>query len=768
VSTLSPERWQEVSPYLDQVLSLPEDERAAWMESFRAQKPGLADLLQELLQEHRAAALEQFLERSPIRDVSDSSLTGQKIGAYTLISPIGQGGMGSVWLAERSDGRFERRVAVKFLNFSVAATGNAERFKREGRILGQLAHPHIAELIDAGLSANGEPYLVLENVDGEHIDEYCDRHKLDVDARVKLFLDVLEAVGHAHANLIVHRDIKPSNVLVRNDGQVKLLDFGIAKLLSDDPNAGAAATQLTVEGAGALTPLFAAPEQISGGAVTTATDVYALGVLLYVLLTGQHPAGPGPHSPAELVKAIVDTEPPHASESIASADEKAVAEQRDTTPEKLQHQLRGDLDTILAKALKKIPGERYSSVTALSGDLQRCLKHEPISARPDTVAYRAGKFVRRNRAPVVLVALALIALAAGVAGTLIQARTARKQRDSAFRERDRADRIAEFMTGIFKASDPSERVGTITAKELLDRATKDIDTGLSKDSELQSRMMYVMGMAYLNLGLYSRAELLLDRSVHVARSAGVGETREGLKTRQKLAWILYNEGRFAEAEAQQRELINIERHVLGPGDHDTIGTLGDLATTLSEEGHLAEAEKLQREVLEQQERTIGAEARFTRVSMNNLAVILVRERRYEEADDLEQKAIEISRRVAGPENLSTIHYMMTEGTIKAEMGELDESEKLLRHLLDIEHRVLGPNQPEIAGTVYQLATVAARRGQIEEALSLLQQAIDIGMRPADAVQIGEDPDLEALHGNPRFSALVAKAQKRANTAQNTN
>ena len=209
--TLSPEGWREVSPYLDQVLSLPEDERAPWLESFRAARPDLANLLQGLLAEHRVLAQEQFLERSPVSETAGSSLTGQKIGAYTLISLIGQGGMSSVWLAERSDGRFDRRVAVKFLNFSVAATGGVQRFKREGRILGQLTHPHIAELIDAGVTANGEPYLVLENVDGKHIDEYCDHHQLHANARIRLFLDVLSAVAHAHANLVVHRDLKPSN-----------------------------------------------------------------------------------------------------------------------------------------------------------------------------------------------------------------------------------------------------------------------------------------------------------------------------------------------------------------------------------------------------------------------------------------------------------------------------------------------------------------------------------------------------------------------------
>ena len=421
--TLTPEGWREVSPYLDQVLSLPEDERAPWLESFRAERPDLANLLQDLLQEHRALAHQQFLERSPVSGTVESSLTGQKIGAYTLVSPIGQGGMGCVWLAERSDGRFDRSVAVKFLNFSLAATGGVQRFKREGRILGQLTHPHIAELIDAGVTANGEPYLVLENVAGKRIDEYCDHHQLSVTARIRLFLDVLSAVAHAHANLVVHRDLKPSNVLVRNDGEVKLLDFGIAKLLAEGADADKT-TQLTVEGSGPMTPQFAAPEQITGGAVTTATDVYTLGVLLYILLTGQHPAGTEPRTPAELVKGIVETEPPLASETAASAARRHQTEKRGTTFEKLSRQLRGDLDTILAKALKKTPAERYGSVTALADDLRRYLNHEPISARPDTLVYRVRKFVYRNRVVVTLVTVALAAILAGSGGAIYQARIA--------------------------------------------------------------------------------------------------------------------------------------------------------------------------------------------------------------------------------------------------------------------------------------------------------------------------------------------------------
>jgi serine/threonine protein kinase len=467
MSTLNPEQWRVLSPYLDQVLSLPENERESWLHSFRTQRPDLADALLQLLQDHRALSEDHFLEQLLPNPVFEPSLTGHSVGAYQLLNPIGHGGMGDVWLAERSDGRFEKRVAVKLLRMGIASGGGAARFKREGRILAQLAHPNIAELLDAGVTSSGQPYLVLEHVQGQPITEFCDERKFIVEDRIRLFLEVLSAVARAHANLVVHRDIKPSNVLVSQKGQVKLLDFGIAKLLAEKTDT-AVVTQLTKEGAGALTPQFAAPEQITGGAITTATDVYALGVLLYILLTGQHPAGPGVLSPADLVKAVVDTDPARPSEAILSGDSQVVAEPRGTTPEKLRRQLRGDLDTILGKMLKKNPAERYVTVTAAADDLQRYLRHLPISTRTDTLAYRAGKFVRRNRTAVALSSLATLAIIAGVTGTLIQYRIARKQRDLAIRELARAEQINNLNQFLLSDAAPS---GTpLTVNELLERA----------------------------------------------------------------------------------------------------------------------------------------------------------------------------------------------------------------------------------------------------------------------------------------------------------
>lgn len=758
MSAFSPEQWQEISPYLDHALSLSEQERAEWLSDFRAQRSDIANLVEELLEEQRALSQEHFLEGHAQQPLNEDALIGETLGAYKLVSRIGQGGMGNVWLAKRVDGRFERQVAVKFLHFALASQGAAERFRREGRILGQLRDPHIAELVDAGVTPKGEPYLVLEYVQGHHIDEYCDKQKLGVDARIELFLDVLGAVAHAHASLVVHRDIKPSNVLVSAEGEVKLLDFGIAKLLADDTSPAAAT--LTLEGGGVMTPLFAAPEQVTGGAVTTATDVYGLGLLLYLLLTGQHPAGTDPHSPADLIKAITETEPRLPSEAIALEDGQGLAQARGTTPEKLRRQLRGDLDTILSKALKKNPAERYGSVVAMANDLGRYLKHEPISAHPDTIGYRAAKFVRRHRAGVALTAVALIAVIAGLSGTLMQSRNARRQRDAAIRERDRANRIRDFMTGMFKVSDPNEKAAKeVTARQILDKASGDINTGLAKDPELQAQMMHVMGNVYTNLGLYDRAQSLLELAIEVNRAARGPGDPETLSTMDSLGGTLVQLGRYSQAEKLQREALEGQRRALGPEHPDTLVTMGDLAGTLAMEGHLEEAEKLGRETLEKQRRVLGAENHHTIVSMDTLAVILGEERRFAESEQLEGEAIDLERRVYGPDHFGVLMAMANQADTLYLMGKYSEAKQLLQQTLDIQRRVFDPNHPETARSLYNLGCLAARDSKRDEAFSLLGQAID-HLSPRSVPKVDNDPDLNSLHGDPRFAKLVARAKQR--------
>jgi serine/threonine-protein kinase len=516
--TFGLDNWPILSPYLEKALAMTESERTPWLSLLREQNPALADQLSVLLEEHRVLSDERFLENCTV-EMPALGLSGQVLGSYELRETIGHGGMGTVWLAERKDGRFERKVAVKLLNLSLMGKSGEERFKQEGAILGRLTHPHIAELLDAGLSPAGQPYLALEYVEGEQIDRYCDRHTLDGKARIRLFLDVLDAVAHAHRNLIVHRDIKPPNVLVRNDGQVKLLDFGIAKLLAEKRGA-AAPTALTVGGVRPMTPEYAAPEQLRNEAVTTATDVYSLGVLLYLLLTGQHPAGSRTNSIAELVEAIVETDPMSPSDVVvrnpASAEVRIDnAKKRATTPDRLSRLLRGDLDVIVAKALKKDQTERYSSVTVMAGDLRRYLRNEPISARPDAFTYRCQKFARRHRVAVALTSLAIAATSAGLTGTMMEARKARTQRDFAFRQLARAESINDLDDFLLADAAPSGK--PFSVNQLLERAEHVVERKHEGNAADRIELLISIGRKYEGQDEDGKARKLLEQAYQSSR-----------------------------------------------------------------------------------------------------------------------------------------------------------------------------------------------------------------------------------------------------------
>jgi serine/threonine protein kinase len=501
MSRLSWQRWAVVSPHLDRALDASPAERASWIASLRATDPTLAADLEALLEEHRAAAAEGFLE-GPGPGLGGAIAGGPPVaavGPYTLISHIGQGGMGSVWLARRNDGRFEGRVAVKLLNVLLMGRAGEERFYREGRILARLAHPNIAHLIDSGVTPAGQPYLILEHVEGQHVDQHCEKSGVDLAGRIQLFLDVLAAVAHAHGNLVVHRDIKPSNVLVGPAGHVKLLDFGIAKLLEGDAEQGA--TTLTREGGGPLTPHYAAPEQVTGGAITTATDIYALGVLLYQLLTSQHPVSRTASSPAELVKAIVEMVPPTMSQVVRDA--------------RSRRSLRGDLDTIVAKALKKAPAERYASVTAFADDLRRYLRHLPISARPEALSYRATRFARRNWLPVSAIVLTVTGLSGGLY-------VANRERTIAQRRFVEVRKLANTLFDIdvqvrqWPGSSKTRQLIVNTSLEFLQRLAVDVgdDPGLALEvGTAYLRAARVQGVPIsANLGQLDQASRTLDRA----------------------------------------------------------------------------------------------------------------------------------------------------------------------------------------------------------------------------------------------------------------
>jgi serine/threonine protein kinase/tetratricopeptide (TPR) repeat protein len=465
-----------------------------------------------------------------------------RCGPYRLLRILGRGGMGSVHLAERADGEVDQRVAIKFLRPGADERAFRDRFLRERQILATLRHPGIAGLLDAGHTADGRPYLAMDYVEGIPIDEYAE--KLDVSEKLTLFIQVCEAVSYAHQNLIIHRDIKPSNILVDTAGQPKLLDFGVAKLLDATERSGAE-TALTREGGVALTPEYAAPEQVSGGPVTTAIDVYALGVLLFVLLTGKHPAGPGPHSPMGLLKAILDTEAPRPSEVVGATAE------TERQP-RLRRLLRGDLDTIVAKALKKHPRDRYDSVAAFADDLRRHIRHEPISVRPDAIAYRAAKFVQRNRMAVVLATTALAASIVGVVGIVIQARAARAQRDFAFRQLSRAEAINDLNSFLFSDVAPSGK--SFTVKELLGRAEHLIGRQRNKSDANRIELLVSIGRQYALQNDDAAARRVLVEAYNLARKLSDTSTRA--RSACALASVLPSAGELQRAEALYEEGLN--------------------------------------------------------------------------------------------------------------------------------------------------------------------------------------------------------------------
>ncbi len=483
-------RWEKLSPLLDELLVLDAPARAERIEELRRNGHADAADLADLVAQYAEMDREGFLADPVVRPVQEPGLQGQVIGSYTLDSLLGQGGMGTVWLAHRSDGRYEAHVAVKLLNPALLGPGGIERFRREGQALGRLTHPNIARLIDAGVTQSGQPYLVIDYVAGESITKYCDVRQLDATGRVRLFLAVLAAIAHAHAKFILHRDIKPSNILVTAEGQVKLLDFGIAKLL-DDSTEATPMSDLTRLGAYAFTPEYAAPEQVHGSEVTTATDVYSLGALLYVLLTGRHPTVGAGRTPLERLRAIVDTEPLRPSEAAGA------------------RALRGDLDNIVLKALKKNPAERYPNVEALAEDLRRYLSHEPVSARPDSLGYRAGKFIMRNRLAVGAAAIVLATIVAGAGVSIWQAVEATRQRDRALSLSARNLAVIDFVNGMLTEVAPAEQ--PVRVADLIERS-KSILIREDDIPEHRAAILSMLSSYYLSSGKPAQAQDMLTRA----------------------------------------------------------------------------------------------------------------------------------------------------------------------------------------------------------------------------------------------------------------
>jgi serine/threonine protein kinase len=515
---LNKDAWLKFSPLLDEALEMDEPRRSEWLARLEVENPEAAAFIRSCFESRENASRIGFMAGSFLPGEAEASWIGRQVGPYTISALLGQGGMGNVWLALRSDGRFEGRFALKFLRAFLSQIGGTGRFLREGKLLARLTHPNIARLIDAGMTPDGDPYLVLDYVDGLPIGQYCDSHSLSIAARLNLFLEVLAPVAHAHANLVVHRDIKPSNVLVTGSGEVKLLDFGIAKLLESDGQSEAD-SGMTREGGVALTPAFASPEQLTGGAVSVASDVYSLGILLYRLLVGRHPGGDGPLTAAQIIHSTLHVEPtrPSIAASEDTVPSAACAANRSSTPEKLRSQLRGDLDTIVGKALKKDAAERYASVVAFADDISRYLRHLPIAARPDTFSYRSAKFVRRNRVPVTLSALAIFAILGGLIGTLVQAASAREQRDFAFQQLQRNQEHDKFLDFLLSDASPSGK--PLSADELLTRAERIVQKQHSDNADRRADLMIWIGRDYVIRDRDIDARRVLEAAYQLTRES---------------------------------------------------------------------------------------------------------------------------------------------------------------------------------------------------------------------------------------------------------
>ena len=628
--------WADTDRVFTEALDLPEEERSEFLDTACNGNSQLRARINRLLA--AAEADDDFMEASPFQgelldgltaDIENEPMEGRTIGAYQVVREIGRGGMGAVYLAERVEGGFTQQVALKLIKRGMDTDTVVRRFRREREVLASLQHPNIARLLDGGATEDGRPYFAMEYIDGKPIDAYCDEHSLSIEARLRLFLTVCDAIQYAHRNLVVHRDLKPSNILVmeptagtKEAGWAKLLDFGIAGILAEEGQDED--IPLTQTGARMMTPAFAAPEQLRGQRATTATDVYALGLILYVLLTGKRPYDLGGRAASEIERIVLETEPPRpsarATEEVTSGDVDP-ATHRGTTRHALARTLRGDLDTICLRAFQKEPERRYPSAEQLAADIRRYLDGQPIAARPDTFGYRARKFVRRNKLGVGLVSLSFFILLAGIVGMAWQARVATQERDLALVETNRANLTLKFLNSIFLRVNPEETEGEpITAQSIVDAGLDEI-ASLEDVPETQARMMVFLAELSFNVGLYGISDSLWARSLTLREQLLEPNHPEIAESLQGLAVSLQQSKPDTAIVLLQRALP-IRENTFGPADPRTLETLNNLAWVHYVNGNNDDAVAIYRRSLERMESSEWDGHPLKADGMDGLAAVL--------------------------------------------------------------------------------------------------------------------------------------------------
>ena len=695
-----------VETLFDAAVALPPATRGAYLDAQCAGDAALRTEVEALLDADEGGA-DRYISGIVDRAVIDlpapglgPSYVGRQVGPYRLVAELGHGGMGTVYLADRADAAYHARVAIKFVRGGLAGADAERRFRAERQILADLAHPNIARLIDGGAADDGTPYLVMDLVDGEAIDRYCEHRSLDLRARLDLFRVVCAAVQYAHQALVIHRDLKPSNILVTADGAPKLLDFGIAKLL--DADSAAAGDTGTL--ARALTPTYASPEHIRGARVTVATDVYSLGVVLYKLLTGRVPFEvPAGSSPGDIERLVCEAEP--------------------TRPSILNRGLAADLEAIVLKALRKEPERRYASVGELSDDVRRFLAREPVTAARGTTTYRFSKFVRRHAQGLVLASAILVGVS-GIVGYYTM-RVARA-RDRARLEAARAEQVSRFLTQTFAVADPEQGLGTsgpnATARDLLLRGTRRIESELAGQPATQATMFGAVGRAYQGLGLYGQATPLFERALELKHQIGADDL-EIARAEYDLGGLATAKGDYPTADSLLRSALARRRAALPWGDPALVRSLVALAQVAYQRAQYEAAERLLSEAAEMARRLSGADRQELAQVLGSLGEVRLARGEYAAADSLLQEELVLRRKVFGESHPSVPATLNRLGNLRMEQGAYAAAESLQRQAVTGSRRILGDDHPTVASQLSDLARALIFLDRRAEADSLLRTAL---------------------------------------------
>jgi eukaryotic-like serine/threonine-protein kinase len=721
--------WRRVEAILDKLLDLPEEEREAHLDRVCGDDPELRRDVERMLEacilseEHfdqpvvRGPGVAEAWAEEAGEEDRDRLAPGDRLGAYRVVELLGRGGMGAVYLAERADGAFDRKVALKVVKRGMDTDEILDRFRTEREILARLQHPHIATLLDGGVTAGGLPFLVMELVEGEPIDRWCDHQQLDVRARLDLFLAVCDAVRYAHRALVVHRDLKPSNILV-HEGDVKLLDFGIARILEE--RAGREDTRLLDR---RLTPEYAAPEQIRGEPPTTSADVYALGVILYELLTGERPyrlEG----SLLEMERVVSEANPRHPSaavtrDPITGGDPpEDRARLRSATPVALRQRLRGDLDAIVLRALAKDPARRYGSVEALAEDIQRHLAGRTVRARPDSRWYRVSTFVKRNRTAALLAALAAFGLLGGSVATTIFAVQANQERNWGRLEAERATAARDFVVNLFSELDPDRLQGrtTFTRDELIDLGVQNLD-GLEAQPALKASVLNTLGQVAFNLGDGERAEGFF-REAYSLLSQVEGEP-EVATSMMGIGEVLRRDLDFHEAEEWFRSALASRLETLAPGDPRIAEGRLALAFLLYNRDDLQGAEEI---YLELRDSDAQLPLRFRSTVREGLANVRGRQGRFVEAEALYREALMLRREAVGSLDATAGRTLWGLGQSLFYQERLDDAAEAYREALAVHREIYGENHPDVARGFLNLGQPLLGRGELAEAVEAFGEA----------------------------------------------